>query len=132
MKVKARGLPQSKCKECHNAYAKDHHQRTKDKHNAQVSANNLRYQAESLDTIVEKLIDNPCVRCGETNILCLEFHHLDRDTKKNHVSALKKFGRHTLQKEIDKCVVMCANCHRIVTHEEQNSRRWQVYQNMSR
>lgn len=55
-----------------------------------------------------------CLFCGESNPLCLDFHHRDRSAKKADVSVLirDKAGRRAVEAEIAKCVVLCANCHR--------------------
>lgn len=51
-----------------------------------------------------------CWYCGETCIECLDFHHL-RDKHKN-ICKGSFLSVISLQKEIDKCIVVCANCHR--------------------
>lgn len=57
----------------------------------------------------------PCYRCKQTfPTCCMDFHHLDPTQKDGMVSKLMKTGTYkSLQEEMDKCVVMCANCHRI-------------------
>jgi hypothetical protein len=51
-----------------------------------------------------------CAICGEKEPCCLDFHHL-RD-KEFVVSAGVDVSKERLFDEIDKCVVLCANCHR--------------------
>lgn len=56
-----------------------------------------------------------CVRCGENHPGCLDFHHRDPETKLFAIS--KGVGRankswESIQAEINKCDVLCANCHR--------------------
>ena len=56
-----------------------------------------------------------CERCGMDRWECLDFHHPDRENKFMSINELVK-GRYRLeviQEEIDKCEVICANCHRI-------------------
>lgn len=55
----------------------------------------------------------PCVDCGKVYPPCaMDFHHL-RD-KKNMVSRMIDRARLVdLQSEIEKCEVVCSNCHRI-------------------
>lgn len=58
--------------------------------------------------------NSKCIVCGEDHIACLVFHHRNPKEKKFQVS-LGKYGTRsikTIQEEIDKCDVMCANCHR--------------------
>jgi hypothetical protein len=55
-----------------------------------------------------------CVNCGETAIECLDFHHLQPEDKRKSVAYMTHNGTsmRVLSKEIEKCVVLCANCHR--------------------
>jgi hypothetical protein len=61
----------------------------------------------------------PCVRCGKCyHPACMDFHHLDRSTKKFGIgSGLYRQSRAAIEREIAKCVVMCANCHRLTEFE---------------
>lgn len=62
--------------------------------------------------IAAHLEANPCVDCGERDIVVLEFDHL-RD-KAGHIGDLAYRGAAVdrLQAEIDKCEVVCCACHR--------------------
>lgn len=54
-----------------------------------------------------------CQICGEKEACCLDFHHIDSDTKVSEVSYLAHCkNRHKILEEIKKCAVICANCHR--------------------
>jgi hypothetical protein len=59
-----------------------------------------------------------CSRCGEKDSACLEFHHKDPSEKDSAVAAYFRGGwsLKTIQKEISKCEVLCANCHRKLHH----------------
>jgi hypothetical protein len=64
--------------------------------------------------VLEYLADHPCVDCGESDPIVLEFDHL-RDKRAN-ISALTRNGESwRLLEEIAKCEVRCANCHRRIT-----------------
>lgn len=55
-----------------------------------------------------------CELCGEDDPCCLDFHHLDPDEKIGSVANLISEGA-TLAfvlEEVEKCVVLCSNCHR--------------------
>ena len=57
-----------------------------------------------------------CIICGEQEPCTLDFHHLDMSTKESGISHIVNSNRSmaVLQKELEKCVVLCANCHRKV------------------
>ena len=63
---------------------------------------------------------NPCVDCGETDIIVLEFDHVGEEgTKKFNISDATRlgYGMPKLKAEMAKCEVRCANCHRKKTYE---------------
>ena len=53
-----------------------------------------------------------CKKCGDTRVYVLEFHHIDPSKKDFTIGRVKKGSFEVIQKEIDKCIVLCANCHR--------------------
>lgn len=58
---------------------------------------------------------SPCAGCGEDRIPCLEFHHIDPETKVFNVSmAWRKKGTNAILRELAKCIVVCANCHKLI------------------
>lgn len=62
--------------------------------------------------MLEHLLKNPCIDCGEKDILVLEFDHVDRKRKRATVTRLLHLPLETVKKEIEKCAVRCCNCHR--------------------
>ena len=61
--------------------------------------------------LLDYLLIHPCEHCGEKDPVVLEFHHL-RD-KINNVSNMMSYNSwKTIYKEVLKCSVLCANCHR--------------------
>jgi hypothetical protein len=65
----------------------------------------------------DELIDyfgRKCVDCGVIGSTCIyDFHHKDAKTKKQSVSSLLLYSWKSVLKEAKKCVLICANCHRI-------------------
>lgn len=62
-----------------------------------------------------------CVRCSYNQCLgALEFHHRDPTQKDFHIAGLKGYTMsQTVKDELDKCDLVCANCHREL-HEQMN------------
>ncbi len=52
-----------------------------------------------------------CQLCGMDHPGCIQFHHRDKDEKKNEVSNLRQTSIKQLLHEMNKCDVLCANCH---------------------
>lgn len=62
-----------------------------------------------------KLKGGKCERCGyDKNIAALEFHHLDPSTKSFQLDSrhLSNTTREKILEELDKCILVCSNCHR--------------------
>lgn len=56
---------------------------------------------------------NKSCSCGEKEPCCLDFHHVDKDNKTVKVStAIRRLSINKIKKEIEKCIILCSNCHR--------------------
>lgn len=59
-----------------------------------------------------------CERCGyNKSMRALEFHHLDPSEKDFGISKQINRNIDDLKKEVDKCILLCSNCHAEI-HEE--------------
>ena len=77
---------------------------------------NTAYKNETRRKYFEYIKTLKCENCGFNDWRCLEFNHRDPATKYKNVSDM--VARHSFEnvlKEISKCSVLCANCHRIET-----------------
>ena len=92
-------LSQKVCKECVR-------QRERDK-----------YQSKQLE-LNEFKHNHTCVKCGCSKYYLIDFHHLNPAEKDFTISDNSHAKIETLMKEIDKCVPLCANCHREFHHLE--------------
>lgn len=53
-----------------------------------------------------------CVICGYHKcVRNLSFHHLDPKEKEFNISQKSSWGFEKLKTELDKCILVCANCH---------------------
>lgn len=64
-----------------------------------------------------KLNSSGCVECGwfdENYLEVLHFDHIDENDKEHNISRLVSTGRslELIQSEIERCQVLCGNCHR--------------------
>ena len=65
--------------------------------------------------MVDEAKNKPCGMCGgEFPAVCMDLHHRDPAEKEFILSSeLYMFGFSRIEKEIAKCDVLCANCHRL-------------------
>jgi len=60
-----------------------------------------------------------CTKCGFSHPAALDFHHEDPTKKEANIHRLLSNGQYAkLREELKKCIVLCANCHRIHHYEE--------------
>jgi hypothetical protein len=53
-----------------------------------------------------------CSKCGDKRPYVLDFHHKDPQEKEFSISDKARASLVVLSKELEKCVCLCANCHR--------------------
>ena len=121
-----RGKPdglQTKCRQCNIAQAMAAHAANPERARARIKKRADRLKNENRRGVLDYLLDHPCVDCGETDPVVLEFDHL-RDKRLN-VSAImhRAVPFERVLAEIEKCEVVCANCHRRRTCVRLNSYR---------
>ena len=111
-----------KCKECQSNYYKNR----KDRHRLSVISWEKR-RNDSLRRIVIERLSEGCIDCGESNILTLEFDHVEKKSNRHHSISTLMNDRVTderLIEELNRCQVRCANCHVIKTSYER--RYWKI------
>lgn len=105
---------QSWCKDCvSKARLKRYYKNRQEERLKGNERNRLAYERNKKKAFAY-LQSHPCVDCGETDPLVLEFDHRDPSTKVDVVSNLCKnyHNWNKVQQEIDKCDIRCANCHK--------------------
>ena len=118
---------QNTCRECNRVASMAYYRRSRAKHLVEVKKNNKRYASRLRELKLTYLLDHPCIDCGESNPIVLEFDHI-KGTKEANVSQLiwSAGARPTrFQREIAKCVVRCVNCHRRKTAHARGS--WRLH-----
>lgn len=112
----------TKCRQCTKANAKKHYH-TNPSRKLTIMNRTKENCDKKKDYILNYLNIHPCAKCGESDIRCLEFNHLKN--KEHNIADMLRNNRSLLaiQSEIDKCEVLCANCHAKHSHEQWNSYR---------
>ena len=110
-KLKAKNKLQSHCKECQNTLVYDY-KNYKAYYIANARKQNKKIKARNRQWIYQYKLSHPC-KCGESDPACLDFHHAG-DNKEKNVSILVNSSSSikTIENEINKCIVLCSNCHR--------------------
>lgn len=94
---KEKGTLRSDCKQCHSDYIKKIYQ------NKRIAVGQIKQSLQ-------------CSKCGYNEYpVALDFHHLNPKEKDTSVARMLA-NNYTLDKimdEINKCICLCANCHRI-------------------
>ncbi len=115
----------SACADCRKLYQDQYYQRTKEVQ-AEQKVNRIEEKRETARHYVfQYLQSHPCEICGETDPYVLTFHHI-RGRKKMNLSQMVNQGYsiEALQEEIDKCQVLCANCHMRVEKKKRGTNYW--------
>lgn len=87
---------------------------------ARVSKQKLRLERPTY--LMEFFESHSCVDCGERDPVVLEFDHLPEKSFAIGQALTRKRWQ-TILKEIEKCEVVCANCHRRRTARRKGSLR---------
>ena len=62
-----------------------------------------------------KYLGGKCVECGYDKHICsLDFHHKDPTQKSKNFSSKQGWSWERLKEEIDKCELLCKNCHAVL------------------
>jgi NAD-dependent SIR2 family protein deacetylase len=84
----------NRCKKCFNKYCAN------------------RWIKRKLEIIKER--ENKCFDCGQTfHYSVYEFHHREPSNKEFSWQRAKKLTQEKMRKELEKCDMLCANCHRV-------------------
>lgn len=95
------------------AYQKEYRQKNREK---LYQRDKLKRRERLLKAI--ELLGGKCSKCWETyDPVCYDFHHTDPSQKDFTIGENMSVGEERFFTEVSKCVLLCANCHRI-THKE--------------
>ena len=96
-------------------YYRQWHLKHKVRRLAEKREREKRYK-EEFDALMSELKSRPCTDCNRRFPPCaMDFDHV-RGKKSRVVSAMRKEPIGTVKREVAKCELVCACCHRIRTH----------------
>ena len=97
--------------------------RHRDEHKEHVRVSTEKLNAANRARLREYKSEHPCVDCGETDPVVLEFDHV-RGDKRWNISSMSwgNFPWATIEAELAKCEMRCANCHRRRTSVQRDGR----------
>ena len=105
---KAKGIRHAYCKECGKVLTQSHYRRNKQ----QYLDKNLRSFHKRRE-FVRQMKNQPCADCGKSYpYYVMDFDHREDETKEFGLNAVTQKAINSLKREIAKCDVVCANCHR--------------------
>jgi hypothetical protein len=118
-------LRQSRCRECTRKQVLRHYEANHSYYVRKGRKRKLRVTVAQREWLLEYLTLHPCVDCGESDPRCLDFDHV-RGKKVRAISVMVgNYSWEKIEKEIAKCDVRCANCHRKRTAERRLT-KWQT------
>ena len=83
--------------------------------------NNVQYRRIKVKKMAIEYKGGKCQICGYNRcIAAFDFHHLDRSQKDINISSGNTIAWTKLKIELDKCILLCANCHR--------EKHWKLHQ----
>ena len=113
-RLKAKDGLQDSCRQC----SRNWYQANKEKHKKNVGKRRKQYRKSVKEFIWNYKLQNPCVDCNEPDPVVLDFDHINDDKEFSVANgAVRGFSIEKIKKEIEKCEVVCANCHRRRTHK---------------
>jgi hypothetical protein len=119
---RAKGQRDTFCRPCRSAYGREHYEANKQRYIAQAAVVKRKLALERTQFLLNFFETHPCIDCGETNPVVLEFDHL-RDKSFSIGGKLTTHKWQAILDEIEKCEVVCANCHRIRTAKQRGTVR---------
>lgn len=96
------------CLECNRRRWAPYYHKNREERKAEENRKNRERKS-----LIVKRFGSKCFDCNQTFPDCVfDFHHLDPAVKDIQISLIRSISE-KLWKELEKCVMLCSNCHRI-------------------
>ena len=113
----------SACKSCRAVERSEYYKRHKERELAYKWERQVNKREEARRYVFDYLRRRQCVDCGESDPMVLTFDHINGNKKMNISQMVNQgYSLEALQREIDKCVVRCANCHMRIEKQRRGTR----------
>ncbi len=113
---KSTGVRHSYCKECGKALTRSHYANNK----RQYLERNIRSYSKRRE-FVRRMKSRPCADCGQQYpYYVMDFDHREGEVKKYALNSTDRMTMRAILREIEKCDVVCSNCHRMRTYKRRN------------
>jgi hypothetical protein len=103
--------PDTYCRPCRREYGKEHYSKHKQRYIDQAAEVKRPKRIDRTQHLIEYFKTHPCVDCGDTDPVVLEFDHLG-EKEFDIGTQIDSRPWPAILAEIEKCEVVCANCHR--------------------
>jgi hypothetical protein len=112
-KNRAAGVRHTYCRDCGKQITRSHYRRNKQAYLDRNTRTNSRHRE-----LIRLAKARPCADCGvQYPYYVMDFDHREAGSKSFILSDVPRATRLSLMREIAKCDVVCANCHRERTHQ---------------
>ncbi len=123
---KTRNRLHSQCKRCYKikreAFKVDHYEKYKEAYRLRARLRKNEIKLKLQNKLYSYLKDKCCEDCGFKDLRALDFDHIEPTEKSFGIAKAISYGYkwEKITKEIEKCRILCANCHRIRTAVQYN------------
>ena len=110
----------SYCRPCQKEYSAEHYKLNRDK----IRARHKERTKELIKFLSDWKSARGCSKCGyNDHPVALDFHHVDESKKLFSLSKVSRsrIGLKKVKAEAEKCIILCANCHRIHHSKERSN-----------
>jgi 5-methylcytosine-specific restriction endonuclease McrA len=126
VKDRKTGRLHAQCKACYQEHRKtyysEHYKKYHDEYLLRARKRRLEVKSILHGNLQAFLSDKKCIMCGENDPVVLDFDHINPATKSFSIAKAITYGKkwEEIFAEIQKCQILCANCHRRKTAKEGN------------
>lgn len=110
---KSAGTRHSYCRDCGSKLTRGHYQRHKQQY---LNRNNFAFEKHR--KLVRQVKARPCADCGvQYPFYVMDFDHREGSSKSFALNQIQRQTMKAILREIEKCDVVCSNCHRERTYK---------------